>query len=708
MPQKKSPRILLDIKPPIPKKTKAEAPSPRPRNVFIHALPKAKPTTREKNPPTLSDNKPKNPPKKRLLIFASVSIVVVLIYVADFSNIKNFTKESLATIYKEIPRVKTAASELNTAEITAFMEITNQKIHAILSKINNGGPISLMPFLGKLFPDLSGIPEILKMAPSFSESLLSIAEDIDYLKNNGLALVMGQKGDELLPVGKRLKINLEIVKGLNTSLKNQSPLLKKIPAELAFLRDAFDKNYISINFNISRAIGALDSLISFLELSGDQHILLILQNPSEARPSGGFIGSFGDLIFNQGSLQQIRIDDIYNADRQLSLKLIPPQELQGITKDWGARDANWFFDFPASAQKVIALLEQSDLYQKESVKFQGAVAINTNVLGAILEIIGPIELPDYQLTVDSRNFLQKIQYEVEAGKDKKPGKNPKRILSVMMPIIIEKLQNLTEAQKKELLLRLKNHFEAKDIMANFKNWELQNLLENAGVGGEVFVAPKNFNGGYLAVINTNIAGGKTDAFITQKISLQSEISDEGSIINQLAITRQHKGEKEKDWWYRTVNKNYIKILTPDGAELLSIQGNNNQAKITRAYPDEYQYDIDLANMEKTVKFTDEFKTWIGREYDKTSFGAWLNTPAGKTKTLALSYKTSLKKKIRDGMVYNFIFEKQSGTQGSLGYLITAPSGYIWQESGSETYEYQTEIPKAREKIAITLIKKPKN
>jgi len=170
------------------------------------------------------------------------------------------------------------------------------------------------------------------------------------------------------------------------------------------------------------------------------------------RPAGGFIGSYGVLTLNHATLTDINVDDIYNADRQFNQKYIPPRELQAITTDWGARDANWFFDFPTSARKVMAFLEQTDLYQHTDIEFAGAIAINTNVLGSILNIIGPIDVPSYGHVLTSENFLSTLQHEVEAGRDKQPGQNPKRILSVLAPLLLEKLSVLTDEQKFQRIL----------------------------------------------------------------------------------------------------------------------------------------------------------------------------------------------------------------------------------------------------------------
>mgnify|MGYP001558956148 FL=1 len=214
----------------------------------------------------------------------------------------------------------------------------------------------------------------------------------------------------MINVLERMQISLREISSLNSNLKAQSPSLKNLSPKLASLYDIFNRNYIYINLNISRAEKALDGLLSILKPSEDKYLLFLFQNPSEIRPAGGFIGSYGVMTLNRGNLKNLQVDDIYNADRQTHLKLIPPKELQIITKDWGARDANWFFNFQTSAQKVLAFIEDSDLYNRKEINFEGVVSINTNVLATILDITGPISVPGYDLELDSENFLKEIQY----------------------------------------------------------------------------------------------------------------------------------------------------------------------------------------------------------------------------------------------------------------------------------------------------------
>ena len=151
-------------------------------------------------------------------------------------------------------------------------------------------------------------------------------------------------------------------------------------------------------------------------------------------------------------MKELSVNDIYWPDhpKNFDLKVIPPEPIQILSKDWGARDGNWFFDFPTSAERVMTFLEASKIYKEKSVTFEGAISLNTFVVESMLEATGPISLPEYNLTISKDNFLEEIQREVEIGQDKKAGENPKKILTFVAPILIEKLQFLPDEAKKIL------------------------------------------------------------------------------------------------------------------------------------------------------------------------------------------------------------------------------------------------------------------
>lgn len=641
----------------------------------------------------------------------AIKVVVILFilginfYIFNLLNFKNLVLSKTVVIYEELSRGKTALSELRPKAAESAFLAADQELTNIRQKARNYGFTALSGLLGNLIPGLKGIPQVLNNLSYLNQTSLAIAKNVDYLTNHGLALALNNGGSQIITALENLHYNIGQLMALNIEIKKQSDQLKTLSSKITSFVNTFNDDYISTSVNLAKAREWLGAFLTTLKSTREQHLLIIFQNPSEMRPAGGFIGSHADITIWRGSIKNIAIDDIYNADRQLDLKIIPPKQLQSLTKDWGARDANWFFDFPTSAQKVVYLLENSNLYKQKSIRFLGLTAINIKVLESLLEITGPIKVPQYELVLDQENFLQEVQYEVEAGRDKKPGQNPKKILSVVAPLILEKLTNLSESQKTVLLTKFQQHLKNKDILFYFKDQTLQSFAVEMNVAGEILALPKNFSGDYLAVVNANIAGGKTDAFINQEIILKSEISGDGTIYNYLTIKKRHSGQNEEEWWYTTDNKSFVKILTPQNSRLKAITGNyyktvNRLINYERAG---YQQDPHLQSIENS-NFLKKFQAEVGQEFGKTYFATWFRVPAGTQKTLELQYDNPRRAIVKDGASYKFIFEKQSGTQGSLEYSVTAPLGYVWQETGTDIFEYTTLNPQAREIIELTLMK----
>ncbi|MCL5017604.1 MAG: DUF4012 domain-containing protein [Patescibacteria group bacterium] len=560
-----------------------------------------------------------------------LSIAIVMIGGSIFaSNIKNNVLNSFAYIVYQIQNIRSAASEMKTEQLKDSLGALNTELQALSSKSENYGVTGLLNIIGQFNGSLKEIPGAFKSISAISDRSNQIASDLDYLKNNAFQLIFNQRGEELISRLENMQKNLTDLEKIMPEFKNQAIKIKDLSPTLSALYNIFDKNYLSINLNIYKSEDVINALLSLLKSPNEVNVLILFQNPTEIRPGGGFLGSFAYVTLLNGSIKEIKVDDIYNADRQLNVNVAPPKELSSITPVWGARDANWFFNFPDSAQKVSYFLENSKLFSDSGIKFDNVISINTNVLASLIDIVGPITLPNYGLTINSDNFLPELQHEIEAGQDKKPGQNPKRILSVLTPILIDKLKGLDDNGKIDLLKDLSMAVSNKDIMAFSKTDDIQKIFLEFNLAGEVFNIPQNWNGDYLAIANANVAGGKSDAFINQNVSLKSQILEDGSITNNLTLTRTHTGQKEKDWWYRATNYDYIKIFTPPSTEINVVTGNNSSHYRYVPPSKKLSIDPDLAAIDQSTVFLNDLKIWEGIEDGKEFFGTWMDTPAGKT------------------------------------------------------------------------------
>jgi hypothetical protein len=489
------------------------------------------------------------------------------------------------------------------------------------------------------------------------------------------------------------------------SIRNNFSEIKSISSYFDKYEATISEGYLKYSKQLHELDAFLAGLVDLLGSEEERHILVLFQNTAEIRPGGGFVGSYVDVVVKNGQLQSIDVRDIYDPDGQLDLKIVPPQEIKTMSTNWGARDANWFFDFPTSAKAILFFLENSKMYKEKNVTFDAVVGLNLNVFESVISVIGPGPIEEYKVIINEENFLSEIQREVETGEDKKAGE-PKRILKILAPLVLERMNTLSESQSRVLVEKISGHFSDKDVMIYAKNDDIQNFVTSVGIDGGVYVLPNNFWGSYIGVVNANIAGGKTDVFMDQSIDARIDVDSNGNIFTDLGITRAHTGGSEKDAWWRATNKNFIQVYGTPGSSLVSIKGNDVKTLVSKFdYAAEgYATYPDLEKIEKTKIYLNAYQAWSMQAFGKSVFGTWFNVPAGKEKTLFVRYTTPATDKTytTKGRLFTFVFETQSGVKTKIKATISAPLGYIWEESQSPFFTYENDNVPARTIVTLTL------
>ncbi|MBI5147599.1 MAG: DUF4012 domain-containing protein [Parcubacteria group bacterium] len=640
-----------------------------------------------------------------LALAAAFSVSLFFVLAADFLSVK---KEAASVGRETAANFKAAAKMLFDFEPERSSDIlkSNQKNLERISRMANGRDISaILSAAGAIVPEIKNIPKLLGDFLLFGEAAVKVSASFEILKNDGLNMAMSGRGEELIGVVESIEKNLETFESLIAGIKNRVSELKGVSGVFSEMNDALVGDYVASSSELYGARRFAAALAEFLKSYDDRHLLILFQNPSEIRPGGGFIGSYADITINRGSVKKIDVRDIYDPDGQLDAKVVPPKQLRSVTGGWGARDANWFFDFPVSAEKIIGFLEESKMYKEKMVSFDGAIAVNINLLKDLLEISGPIRLPEYGTTIDKDNFLLNIQREVETGNDKKSGE-PKRILKVLAPILLERFSGFSGEEKKIFIEKAIFRAAKKDIMVYFKNPEFQEFSRGLEITGAVYETSPYSADNYLAVVNANVAGGKSDALINQTIKINSSVGIDGKTVNELKITRAYRRWSGVEPFWNAVNKNFTKVFVPAGSRLLSLSGN-----VKRRIYDPINYekngyvrDADLEKAEKTAKFDENFGAETLAESGKTVFAAWLDVSPGGSGEIAMEYENPNKLILEEGRGFQFVFERQSGVGGVLEISVEAPPGFKWKESNKTVFEYKDGDPDKRIILPLTLMK----
>ncbi len=445
-------------------------------------------------------------------------------------------------------------------------------------------------------------------------------------------------------------------------------------------------------------IAKLNSAVQ--EIFGGQGLrryLLVFQNPAELRPTGGFMGSFALIDVKDGNIANINIPagGSYDLQGQLTEYVAPPTPLLLSNKRWEFQDANWFPDFPASAQKMLWFYRHS-----RNITADGVIAINANVINRLLSIIGPISEQNHAVVLDKENALATIQNIVEYGTEKKANK-PKQILSDLAPLFIENFKKMKPQAILPMLINLEEALQEKDIQAFFSDDTTENTIKEFGWGGEILNTRPDQD--YLFVVNTNIQGQKSDARIKQTISHQAVVQPDGTILDSVVITREHTGQAEEKLYGQT-NIDYLRIYVPAGSELVRASGFTwPDEKSFRAPETWYTSDNVLDSTEKEMGIDSQSGTRITNEFGKTAFANWIITEPGQTTQVQFIYKLPFKaweqpaetslnnwakifQSENSTSKYQLVTQKQSGIISGFDSQIIYPNGWspIWQDGVNVT------------------------
>lgn len=621
---------------------------------------------------------------------------------ANLKQMKSIVTKNGSEIVKNFNSSVGALKNFEPGTAADYLKANSQPLANINGLVQNGLGQNLLNTVSNFIPIVKDSIGLVGQVSNLNVEFLNLTNTLSDLEKNGFKYFKSN-GPALVASLEKIHTLVQDLNSQAESIKNTTSYLKNMSSFFGGLDQSIGNQYLKYSSELYGLDNVLVSLTNFLNSPAPRHIAILFQNPAEIRPGGGFIGSYADVSVQGGQMQNMDVRDIYDPDGQLTLKVVPPEELQATTPNWGARDSNWFFDFPTSAKTTINFLNASKMYSDKNIKFDAAIAININVINSLLDVTGPLTAPGYP-TVDSSNFLQEVQKETESGADKQSG-HPKKILQALAPILMEKLDNLTPDQSKKLIDALKTDIDNKDIMFYSTDPVIESFLDANDLDGSVYELPDNFWGSYLAVVNANIAGGKSDAFMKEVVNAKVDMDTSGNTFTNLTVTRTHTGNTQTDPWWKATNNDFIQIFTEPNSTLVDVQGNDIRKKYSTldyAHSD-YAINPDLAAIQKNEVFLTNFNTWQRFEFGKTTFGTWLITKAGETKTLTVRYQTHYDKNIlMPGQTYTFVFEKQSGVENSLDLTINAPFKYYWLESDSPVFTYHSDNPPKRMIITLTL------
>ena len=382
--------------------------------------------------------------------------------------------------------------------------------------------------------------------------------------------------------------------------------------------------------------------------------LVLFQNENELRPSGGFIGSYGILSFENGKLLQLEVRDIYGADGQLKGHVEPPLPIKQYLGEasWYMRDANWQAGFPQAARDILWF---SDKETGRSVN--GVVAIDLAVARGLLGVVGEVYLPNFKEKVNKDNLYEQAEYYSEQNFF--PGSHEKEsFLGELSKQLFESIKGLSLDQQLKLVTEVFDLADKNELQIMATEPKTANTLSQLGWDGALYdggCAKDRCIADYLYVVEANLGVNKANYFINRSMEQLVELSTQ-SVARVIKINYENTAKSSN--WPGGDYKDYIRVYVPNDVNVsqIAMYATDNPAEKTI-----------LGSADMTV-------TTLG---SKKEIGFLMLVPVGAKKTVELRYSSGIDMSKGNSFSYLGYIQRQPGYGStSLVSLVSYPAG--WQ------------------------------
>jgi hypothetical protein len=399
----------------------------------------------------------------------------------------------------------------------------------------------------------------------------------------------------------------------------------------------------------------LMNLPSLLGEPKEKRYLVLFQNDKELRPTGGFITAYARFRMVRGKPMLEKAEDIYTLDKALKKKFEAPREILTFHKGvytWNIRDSNLSPDFKLSMKQFEEMYNQTA--GKEAV--DGIIALDTHVLVETLKIVGPIEVYGkiFSADIDKRCDCPKAIYELEDYSTRPVGyvrEDRKDIIGVLMQRILQMALGVSPSKYwGNLFQMLIAEINKKHVLTYFHDGDAQKAAENFNMAGRIMTASetasllkyKEGEWDYLHINNSNMAGAKSNMFVSEKITKDTTVNTDGTVTTKLTVDYKNPyqgsdcGLESGGLCLNAPLRDWVRVYVPKGSKLVESKGTQSPKETDKPVPMETLSDL-----------------------SKTYFEGFLIVNPMGTAKLELTYTSPIK--TTGG--YNLLIQKQPGTEG---------------------------------------------
>ena len=330
----------------------------------------------------------------------------------------------------------------------------------------------------------------------------------------------------------------------------------------------------------------MDVLGWFLGVDQPRTFLVETMDRGELRATGGFTGQFGELELNGGRMAPLSLKNIgqFEEDNRSTGSPLDPifAKVQGQTApapftwwpipNFGMRDANLSADFPTSAKLIM------NQYKYEFGKqTDGLILFSPFLISHVLQVTGPISVPEYNETITADNLEQRLHYYqldnvgirheelVEHVED--PQIARKLFTKRLSGLLLAKVQSLPTDKMvglgKEMLYAMKT----KDLQLYFTNDKLEQLIGQYGSTAQI---DRSTTHDGLFVVQANLSVSKASQYVTTSISDDVTLDAKGGATHKMKMKLVYN--QTGPVYGLDTYRDYVRVYTPPNSQFISGTG----------------------------------------------------------------------------------------------------------------------------------------
>ncbi len=401
----------------------------------------------------------------------------------------------------------------------------------------------------------------IQFAPAFSGSLLSVSHKP--LLTQPMLMAIGTTLDQVLPLLNDIQARSQTLSlnalPISAHEKDQlGPLLQVLPQAISGLTQ------------VRQLLGTVGWLLG---VDHPRTFLVQTMDRAELRATGGFTGQYGDLTINGGRVEPFNLRDIslveYTNNSNTYGQLAPTQYRSWWPfANWGMRDSNVSADFPTSAQMAL------QLYQQEvGTQADGVMSFTPVVIEHILDIIGPINVPGYNVTATSQNLEDLLHYyqlnnngilkQIYQQPGNQDTSTRKRFTNTLASLLMGKVRSAPPNELFAMARQVLADLKTKDLQIYFTDPSAEGLLMRYGYAGQMDRSTMHDG---LYVVQENLSASKASQYVQTMMHDIVTLNSQGGATHVLQI-RLVYNQDGPVYGYDTYF-DYLRVYVPPSSQLL--------------------------------------------------------------------------------------------------------------------------------------------